>query len=102
MRAGLLAAVVLIGLVAVPDTLLAYVAAPRPGPSDRLEPDRLGEVREQLARQQALQRQLQARAGALAAEINALRAQGEQTAAARFRAARNASRRAFWSSGSTT
>jgi septal ring factor EnvC (AmiA/AmiB activator) len=78
----LIGAGVLIGVTAAPGALRAYVAPPEPGASERLEPDRLGEVRGQLERRRALQRQLQARADALAAEIAALEAQGEQTAAA--------------------
>ena len=69
------------GLAVLPRTLPAHVALTEPAPSGRVETDRLGEVRDRLERQRALQRNLRARVDALATEIEALGAQGERTAA---------------------
>jgi murein DD-endopeptidase MepM/ murein hydrolase activator NlpD len=57
------------------------VALSEPTPSGRVEMDRLGEGGDRLERQRALQRNLRARADALATEIEALRAQDERTGA---------------------
>ena len=81
MRAMLVGAALLGGLAVMPRTLPAHVAQTEPVPSGRVETDRVGEVRDRLDRQRALQRNLRARAGALAAENEALRAQDERTAA---------------------
>jgi murein hydrolase activator len=81
LRAWLIGAVLLSGLAALPRPLPAHVVPTGPAPSGRLEMDPLGEVRDQLERQRALERNLRARMGVLAREIEALGAQGERTAA---------------------
>jgi murein hydrolase activator len=73
--------VLLSGLAVLPCTLLAHVAPTEPAPSARVEMDPLGEVRDRLERQRALQRNLRARVDALEGEIEALGAQGERTTA---------------------
>jgi septal ring factor EnvC (AmiA/AmiB activator) len=81
LRAGLIrAAVILIGLAVLPGALSARAAPSERPPGDRLEV-RLAEVRERLERRRALQRNLQVQVDALAAEIEALRAQREKASA---------------------
>jgi septal ring factor EnvC (AmiA/AmiB activator) len=65
-------------LTAMPPARLALAER---ASSDRAQLDRLAEVRERLERRRALQRDLQIRVDALAAEIEALRTRGERTAA---------------------
>ena len=77
----LVGAALLGGLAVMPRTLPAHVAQTEPVPSGRVETDRVGEVRDRLDRQRSLQRNLRARADALATENEALRAQDERTAA---------------------
>jgi murein hydrolase activator len=80
-RAGLIGAAILIGLAVLPAALSAPAARSELSPSDDLETRRLAEVRERLERRRALQRNLQIQVDALAAEIEALRAQREKTSA---------------------
>jgi murein hydrolase activator len=58
-----------------------HAAPSEPPPGDRLEMRRLAEVRERLEHRRALQRNLQAKVDAWTAEIEAMRAQREKTAA---------------------
>ena len=81
MRASLIRSVILVGVAALPGALSAGAAPSEASLSDRLEVRRLVDVRERLERRRALQRNLQVQVDALAAEIEALRVQREQTSA---------------------
>lgn len=80
LRAGLIGAVVLIGLAGFPGTVAAGLAPPQRS-GDQLEARRLAEVRERLERRRALQRSLQVQVDGLAKEIEELRVRLEKTSA---------------------
>jgi murein DD-endopeptidase MepM/ murein hydrolase activator NlpD len=81
LRAGWIGAALLVGVAVAPGGLSVHAAPSEPSPGDRLEIQRLAEVRERLERRRALQRNLQAKVEAWTAEIEALRAQREKTSA---------------------
>ncbi len=70
------------GLGVSPRTLPAHVAPTDPAPGGRVETDRFGEIRDRLERRRAVRQNLQVRVNELGAELDALGAQDERTAAA--------------------
>jgi murein hydrolase activator len=83
LRAGVRAAALAIVLALAPGSLLATLASSDDGAGYGLkaERERLAELREQLVRRRALQRDLEARADGLAREIESLQARRERTSA---------------------
>ena len=74
-------AAILVALAVLSATLSARLVLAGPASGERIQLHHLDEVRERLERRRALQRSLQIRVDALAAEIEALRARGELTTA---------------------
>jgi murein hydrolase activator len=81
LRGRLIGAAVLLGVAVLPGALSVHAAPSEPSPGDRVETRRLAEVRERLERRRALQRRLQAKVDAWAAEIEAMHGQREKASA---------------------
>jgi murein hydrolase activator len=81
LRARLIGAAILVGVAVWAGALSVHAAPSEPSPGDRPEMRRLAEVRERLERRRALQRNLEAKVDAWAAEIEAMRGQREKTSA---------------------